>query len=342
MHYNYFRKDHLGSNREIWNGIRKNYSGTVKEQAATRQRTQYYPSGLPWASNTVDYPSIQSHKYNGKEFVEMHGLDTYDYGARGYYPAMGRFMTVDPLAEKYYSISPYAYCAGNPVNRIDPDGMDWYTSIDGKTTYWQAGNKKVDGYTNSETNTQQIDDNTTITYTQDKATSTTTNTMTPDEWVSQYSKPMWGNTPADKACNKACDAMLANEGVKSSGMVVIVNNAGNGRAGTANNNASDAIDNMSTALDLGKPTKVNVDYKNGGKNSADGMGDHFVVVPGKTETLNNGQVMSTSFHYFNPGAHDVNAGTSPNNTINIMNRTLVGPKANNGVNIVVTSIRPSR
>ena len=33
---------------------------------------------------------------------------------------------MDPLAEKYYSISPYAYCAGNPVNRIDPDGMDWF------------------------------------------------------------------------------------------------------------------------------------------------------------------------------------------------------------------------
>jgi len=33
---------------------------------------------------------------------------------------------VDPLAEKYYSISPYAYCGGNPVNRIDPDGMDWF------------------------------------------------------------------------------------------------------------------------------------------------------------------------------------------------------------------------
>jgi len=56
----------------------------------------------------------------------MHGFDTYDYGVRGYHPASGRFMTVDPLAEKYYSISPYAYCAGNPVNRIDPNGMDIY------------------------------------------------------------------------------------------------------------------------------------------------------------------------------------------------------------------------
>jgi len=124
--YNYYRQDHLGNNREVWNGVRKNYYGTTLEQAATRQRTQYYPSGLPWASNAVDYPSAQSHKYNGKEFVEMHGLDTYDYGARGYYPASGRFMTVDPLAEKDYSISPYAYCAGNPVNRIDIDGKEIY------------------------------------------------------------------------------------------------------------------------------------------------------------------------------------------------------------------------
>jgi len=120
--YNYFRRDHLGNNREVWNGIRKNYSGTVKGQAATRQRTQYYPSGLPWASNTIDYPSVQSHKYNDKEFIEMDGLDTYDYGARGYYPAMGRFMTMDPLAEMDCSVSPYVYCHDNPVNKTDPTG----------------------------------------------------------------------------------------------------------------------------------------------------------------------------------------------------------------------------
>ena len=56
----------------------------------------------------------------------MNGYDTYDYGARGYYPAMGRFTSVDPLCEKHYNISPYAYCVGNPVNLIDPDGMDWF------------------------------------------------------------------------------------------------------------------------------------------------------------------------------------------------------------------------
>ena len=97
------------------------------------QRNRYYPSGLPWSDGTG--VSAQPYKYNGKEFVEMHGLDTYDYGARGYYPAMGRFMSVDPLAEKHYNISPYVYCANNPVNLIDPDGMDWYKDKDGTNQY---------------------------------------------------------------------------------------------------------------------------------------------------------------------------------------------------------------
>ena len=110
--YHYNRTDHLGNIREVWHAASK----------TTIQRTQYYPSGLPWATTTADNPSMQPYKYNGKEFDEMNGWDTYDYGARGYYPASGRFMTVDPHAEKYYSISPYAYCMGNPVNAIDPDG----------------------------------------------------------------------------------------------------------------------------------------------------------------------------------------------------------------------------
>jgi RHS repeat-associated protein len=110
--YHYYRKDHLGDNREVW----------LANTGETVQRTQYYPSGLPWASNTGDNPGKQQRKYNGKEFVEMHGYDTYDYGARGMYPAIGGFMTVDPLAEDYYETSPYAYCLNNPVNKIDPDG----------------------------------------------------------------------------------------------------------------------------------------------------------------------------------------------------------------------------
>ncbi len=58
-------------------------------------------------------------KYNGKEFDRMYGLNTYDYGARQYSPALPSWDRIDPLAEKYYSVSPYVYGGNNPVNRVD-------------------------------------------------------------------------------------------------------------------------------------------------------------------------------------------------------------------------------
>ena len=109
----YFRRDHLGSNVAVWNATRD----------TTVQRTWYYASGTPM-SNSIGQ-SAQSYKYNGKEFVEIFGNNTYDYGFRGYHAITGRFTTMDPLAEKFYDISPYAYCGGNPVNRIEFLGLKW-------------------------------------------------------------------------------------------------------------------------------------------------------------------------------------------------------------------------
>jgi len=63
------------------------------------------------------------YKYNGKELQEEFGINVYDFGARNYMPDLGRWSNVDPLAEKYLSISPYTYTANNPVFFIDPDGM---------------------------------------------------------------------------------------------------------------------------------------------------------------------------------------------------------------------------
>ncbi|WP_305000472.1 RHS repeat-associated core domain-containing protein [Apibacter sp. HY039] len=64
-----------------------------------------------------------TYKYNGKELQEELGLNVYDYGARNYDPAIGRWFTTDPLAEMFPGRSPYEYVFSNPVNLIDPTGM---------------------------------------------------------------------------------------------------------------------------------------------------------------------------------------------------------------------------
>lgn len=115
--YNFYLKDHLGNNRVVAKG-----DGTVV------QMNDYYPFGANFAESTST--DVQSYKYNGKELDTKGGLNLYDYGARHYDPVLGRFMTVDLLAEKYYSISPYAYCANNPVNYIDPLGL-WVETTSG-------------------------------------------------------------------------------------------------------------------------------------------------------------------------------------------------------------------
>ena len=69
----------------------------------------------------------------------MLGLDYYNYSARMYDPIVGRFTTMDPLCEKYYSISPYAYAGNNPVRFVDPTGKDilvWYRDKDYNWQSW--------------------------------------------------------------------------------------------------------------------------------------------------------------------------------------------------------------
>ena len=77
---------------------------------------------MPWAGS--EGSEAQPRKYNGKEWVEAFGYDNYLYGARDYYAAIGRFTVIDPLAYKTPHISPYAYCANNPIKYVDPDGRE--------------------------------------------------------------------------------------------------------------------------------------------------------------------------------------------------------------------------
>ena len=111
---NIFDRDHLGSVRQVIEA-----EGT--DQGTIVQKMNYYPSGLQFCNNTTD-SDVQPRRYNGKELDKMHGLCTYDYGARQYNPVTARWDRMDPLCEKYYSVSPYAYCAGNPMNYIDENG----------------------------------------------------------------------------------------------------------------------------------------------------------------------------------------------------------------------------
>ena len=108
--YYYYLKDHLG-----------NICAVVNATADTLvQKTLYYASGVPMAQSTGR--DAQPYLYNGKEFIEAHGLNEYDSQARWYYSPIMRTTTMDLLAEKYYHISPYAWCGNNPTKFVDPDG----------------------------------------------------------------------------------------------------------------------------------------------------------------------------------------------------------------------------
>ncbi|MDL2303531.1 RHS repeat-associated core domain-containing protein [Dysgonomonas sp. OttesenSCG-928-D17] len=134
--YYFYLTDHLGNNRIV-----ANQSGTII------QKNHYYPFGMTFAESTDQ--NKQPYKYNNKELDNMHGLNLYDYSARYMEPALGRFTTVDPLAEKYYSISPYAYCNNNPIKYIDPTGMSY-------TYNWNTGEYEyTDGGGNTKTVSQE-------------------------------------------------------------------------------------------------------------------------------------------------------------------------------------------
>lgn len=119
----YYNQDHLGNIRVV-EGQRGN----------VQQLTNYYPFGAPFVESSSYYkPDYQPYKYNGKELDLMHGLNTYDYGARQYDPILAKWDRVDPLAEKYYDTNPYTYCLNNPIKYVDIKGFapgDFFRTVD--------------------------------------------------------------------------------------------------------------------------------------------------------------------------------------------------------------------
>ncbi|MFT3793301.1 DUF6443 domain-containing protein [Flavobacterium sp.] len=122
-------KDHLGNTRlSFTESPDPNAAPTIMEQ------NHYYPFGLKHTNYNVTVMKLRGstpevalvplykYKYNGKEWQDELSLNWYDYGARNYDAALGRWMNTDPLAEKGREYSPYVYSFNNPVYFIDPDG----------------------------------------------------------------------------------------------------------------------------------------------------------------------------------------------------------------------------
>ncbi len=112
-----------------WQG---NNAAVVSAGGDIVQQTTYYPYGEP----TVE-PAGQPFLFGGKEREHGGGRNIHDFGARCLTP-YGNWSVTDPLYEKFFPISQYSYCGGDPINRVDPDGKFW-------DTVWDVGNIIYDG-----------------------------------------------------------------------------------------------------------------------------------------------------------------------------------------------------
>ena len=151
--YLFFLRDHLGSVRVV-----------ARSDGKVVQVNHYYPYGMAYASgrmsgnaeahpvtgeggNVIDGDleigggtggmelarpgASQPYRFLGNELYTSNSLGLYDFSARMYDPALGRFLSVDPMAERYSRVIPYGYCGGNPIRLVDQSGYDWRDKVAG-------------------------------------------------------------------------------------------------------------------------------------------------------------------------------------------------------------------
>ncbi|WP_109851009.1 DUF6443 domain-containing protein [Aquimarina sp. AU58] len=183
--YVYQFKDHLGNIRLSYSdrdndgkidleGVGEDLDNDNRvEEYEIIQEKNYYPFGLQQKYGGNDPRSAvngreHNYGYNGKEENSELGLRWMDYGARNYDVALGKWMNIDPLADKYYELSPYNYVANTPIIAIDPDGKriifvpglgyDGSKSGDGSQNYADNITKALSVYTAQYNTTSQTVD----------------------------------------------------------------------------------------------------------------------------------------------------------------------------------------
>lgn len=107
--------------RDIQGGVLAVYNTAG---AQMEQIVETYPYGMPHSSGTLSEVDVNRRWFGGKEFTAESGVNLYDFNARWLNPALAMFTTPDPLAFNTPDVSPYTFCAGDPVNYTDPTGKE--------------------------------------------------------------------------------------------------------------------------------------------------------------------------------------------------------------------------
>lgn len=131
-------KDYLGNVRAVID-MTSPLSEGESIASVIMEQNDYLPFGSRIDKSGSPYDPGNRFRFNGKEEFSEEYMSHYIYGARSYIPDMSTWLSPDPLAEKYYSVSPYVFCNNNPVNFVDPDGKDiWHVKRNGELN-WVEG-----------------------------------------------------------------------------------------------------------------------------------------------------------------------------------------------------------
>ena len=251
-----------------------------------------------------------------------------------------KWLSPDPLLDKYPGISPYAYCNWNPVKYIDPDGRDWYEAEDGTGVLWKKSNDasfNIDGatYNNIGENYNHVVGNTTYNYHQNKLQSIAYSTNT------EFRQQTTGTS-----CKTTCEEMVRSSGfipeAGRAGEILMTTHDANGvvNGPSAVKVLNQGLCRLEDYLTNGMPCIIGIDYKAEQKHNlapnGDGMTDHFVTIVGMMYNVQNG---TTTYNFYDPGSQ---RGANINNIITFNGTYLKGLTAARFSPFKVTTIRKNK